>query len=484
MRICIPLTPADNLKDPKTGQRAAGSNVKDLVELQVKVLTKFGGLDQHQILIVPTPSLLPLGNAFADALRGACPNTKCVCLTNGQMPFEPQDVWPVGANNHFANTFLHAVAHEAEVMPTLWYEMDSFPTQEGWVDRLAVAYQNSRETFFGCVKEMGFIDDAGNPRMQAGDDYMLGVAVYPPEFGADMNTPMNTDMSEQACRLRVLCQIKHDLETLALPGRPGEGSRSIGEAFDIYLRTSLKRGGRAATGLIADQWNTYNYRLDDEGQLVCDAGPDRPNSRQRGGIVDPEAVLIHGCKDGTGHRLAAEGKIAKRVWRNNTPQARLLALEPAVSSVGLEGMLAMMIENQKKSDERIAAAEERMAKILENMTAGKPSVIPAPVSTREAMKASEASFAQKISKVSRTYDLPPVHDTSEIIKRSLSFLASGQTTVKRIADRMKEGDAPITITSAELRPILEARTDLFEVKTGPAGWVSLKQAEVMAERLS
>ena len=72
--------------------------------------------------------------------------------------------------------------------------------------------------------------------------------------------------------------------------------RNPEQPFDVYLRGSLRRIGMANTELISDQWNTNNYRRTEDG-IVCDARPFHRLVRDRGGIVSPKAVLIHGCKD-------------------------------------------------------------------------------------------------------------------------------------------------------------------------------------------
>src|ERR1700727_112045 len=181
MRLCIPLSAADSPKDPATG-RPSGT-VREMVELQLDVLAKTGGFEQHHIVVIPTPSQEDLGKEMADALGQICPNVVCKVLqTMDGNHFEPQDDWPVSSNNHFALAAF-MIARLPEEMPWLWYEWDSFFTQEGGMDRLAVAYQNGNNLFMGCVIDTIVEDHAGNRRHLPGDTMMLGTAVYPHQMG-------------------------------------------------------------------------------------------------------------------------------------------------------------------------------------------------------------------------------------------------------------------------------------------------------------
>jgi len=245
-------------------------------------LVNTGGLEDHYVTFVPTPTVILEAKEAASKVEDICPNVAVIPL-----PEEPIGGWPAGCNNHFAYAAKIA-ATQQERLPWLWLELDS-SFREGWANKLSNAYANlgNNRSFMGFVQPHFRISASTNKPVQApGDDRMSGVAVYP------------WDMAERP-KFQFLLQ---DL---------GYGNRTSGQGFDEYLRFEIKKNVRAHTDLIDDRWNTINYRVEG-GQLVCDSGPTEGQSRERGGVVNSQAVLIHGCKDGSLHRLVANGNAPRQ----------------------------------------------------------------------------------------------------------------------------------------------------------------------------
>jgi hypothetical protein len=103
---------------------------------------------------------------------------------------------------------------------------------------------------------------------------MMGCGVYPANMDRDQRfRPLLSDLVKPADRN---------------PHTP----------FDFYLRHAMSQAGIANTTLIADMWQTCEYKKTAKG-ITCKPVPlDKPR-RERGGLVPHEAVLVHGCKDGT-----------------------------------------------------------------------------------------------------------------------------------------------------------------------------------------
>ncbi len=483
MRVVIPLSAADCLKDPKDGSPLG--SVRDLVELQLANFAWAGGFEQHHIMVIPTPSQEKVGREMADALRQCCPNVTCEVLRsqrNGNQPgtpFEPQDKWPVSSNNHFAlAAFMEAETQEET--PWVWYEAgDSFWSQQNPCDRLAVAYQNGNNLFMGCVKETQVEDDEGYRRTMPGDTMMLGVAVYPHRLGmitgvqeidaisTPSNDPATLRRRAQQAEIERLRAIYKELQTLALPGRPATEqdmsmrrdvprASSVGEPFDFWLRHSFLGAGRTETNLIADQWNTYNYRIEDD-RLICDAGPVRPRSRPRGGIVDPVAVLVHGCKDGTGHKLASAGLIPKVAWRPATPEARLRAAagisEGQRGSADFETLAAMILKNQEESERRtqkmVLDLMARFAPAPQKTFAGEPTLNgdrnPSQHTFDEQREAArqqfEADEANRLKVMQDKIHLPPIPKT---LNQVLEAMGGSAVRFRTLCDNLSLEDADLT----------------------------------------
>jgi hypothetical protein len=91
------------------------------------------------------------------------------------------------------------------------------------------------------------------------------------------------------------------------------------DAFDVYLRWVIKGIGVSHTPLISDMWATQNYRRTAEG-FVCES-VDHGNRvvRERGGLVNRSAVLVHGCKDGSLAELLTGDEEARPVGNIGDP---------------------------------------------------------------------------------------------------------------------------------------------------------------------
>lgn len=313
-------------------------------------LVYIGGLEDHYVTFVPTPTVAQVVKEAASKLEEICPNVNVVALSEDPVPG-----WPGGCNNHFAHT-CSIVAAQPEPLPWLWMEIDSVGL-EGWANKLGNAYSNlgNNRSFMGFIQPHMKISAATKRPTQApGDDRLSGVAIYP------------WDMANRP-NFAILLQ---DL---------GYGNRTGGEGFDEYLRFEMKTKGsnRAHTDLIDDRWNTLNYRVED-GQIVCDSGPKDRSERERGGIVNPQAVLVHGCKDGSLHRLVASGKAPAPTLGASIKKGEVLNIAEASKEGGgkQDAILAALqgISGQIATINTRVNAIENAAKVKPKATEQSPAV--------------------------------------------------------------------------------------------------------------
>jgi len=230
----------------------------------LEVLLKFGGLENHFLTYLPTPSVQKEVEERVQVMKSICPNVSVVAL-----PQDPAGEWPIACNYHF---YCGAVSAEKVRLPWLWLELDALPRKPQWADRLAMAYGSLNSPFAGHVvpyeqrdKDTGRLSSPFGPN----DKFMCGVGMYPFDAFAK-GQPLIGDFSK--------------------------GPSSAKEAFDQYLRPMWKKFGVQHTNLIDDQWNTSNYRMEN-GDLVCDCNDLKPGWPTRRGKVNLESVLVHGCKD-------------------------------------------------------------------------------------------------------------------------------------------------------------------------------------------
>lgn len=241
------------------------------LEKLVDVLLHFGGLEHHPIMFYPTP------DAVEETYRQA-----------GRMGlYRPEIVptdrnfdggAPAACNQHFASA-VYALGKQNNNLPWLWFEVDMMPVCADWVSKLQREYYSINAALMGNIVHLPYWNlDTKTLTLDSGDLMMMGCGVYPAKMEKDQRiTPLILSLTYP-------------------PPRNPEGP------FDVFLRHAFKHTGWSDTKLISDQWNTCNYRYDN-GQLVCESMPVGERFRQRGGVVNPEAVLVHGCKDDSLHAL-------------------------------------------------------------------------------------------------------------------------------------------------------------------------------------
>lgn len=231
----------------------------------VSIIEKFGGLENHEIIIIPQPSCIPDAHAACARL------SKITKASVVPMDHQPVPGWPKSCNAQFQFAAFE-IAKSRTGVAWFWMELDAIPIKEGWANALAVEYAASGSSFLGNIVPTQFIKDDGTFFTIDGDNVMLGVAVYHEALG------------------RTDCLIK-DLGW-------------IEEPWDIFMRGDFKRFGAANSNVICDMWNTQNYRIEG-GVMMCDPAPrDGVNvPRKRGGPIPKSACIVHGCKDGSLERL-------------------------------------------------------------------------------------------------------------------------------------------------------------------------------------
>jgi len=152
-----------------------------------------------------------------------------------------------------------------------------------------------------------------------------------------------------------------------------KGNESIDQPWDMHLRGAMKAEGMGHTDLIANHWNTVNYRIQD-GHIVCDSGEEheaqRPDweVRKCGGTVHPAAMFIHGCQDNSLKNLILNDEIPEFIVprRANVPQKDAPPAQP--SKVEL-------------LEKKVDGLTSLMEAFLKAQTAQKPQTISEPAPT-------------------------------------------------------------------------------------------------------
>jgi hypothetical protein len=188
------------------------------------------------------------------------------------------DGWPLGPNQMFADV---AAAMYSTKAPFYFWEPDCVPMKEAWVDDLDAEYHKN-VGILGHLYEGGMATNGKNIYKM-----IVGSAVYPPNF-------------------LEFCPSAQSLSTYNLAYK---NAGSIPEPWDVRCRWNFMAIGRD-TPLIRTYWKSVNYQWKD-GKIVFFA--EDPEAQAVQGVTCPDrvissqAVVIHGCKDGSLHKMAQEG---------------------------------------------------------------------------------------------------------------------------------------------------------------------------------
>jgi len=252
MKIAIPVSAHD----------------KHLLPDLTECLLKLGGLEEHPVVFFPTPAAKDTAYEHAERL-----GAETYPLTQD---FEGGA--PIACNRHFANA-VYALATMGNTDPFLWMELDMLPVKPRWADKLFEDYRYGGTPFRGVLVQTPF-NENGQIVFRDNDQMMMGTGIYPPNMERDERIkPMLLDLAKPS-----------SMHPRDENGRP--------VPFDVYLRWPIRNIGVSHTELIADMWCTQNYRSTPEG-IVCEPIKHDRVVRERGGLVSPKALLVHGCKDGS-----------------------------------------------------------------------------------------------------------------------------------------------------------------------------------------
>jgi hypothetical protein len=243
----------------------------DLAMESAKAITAMGLNIRHKAYVCTRQDTKDC-NAITHELKKSFPEVDQLIVQDGF------DGWPLGPNQMFADATAAMYSTKA---PFYFWEPDCVPMKERWVDDLDAEYHR-KVGIMGHLYEGGMASDG-----RIIYKMIVGSAVYPPNF-------------------LDFCPSAQSLGTYNLAYK---NAGSIPEPWDVRCRWNFLAIGRD-TPLIRTYWKSVNYQWKDGKIIFYAENPEAQGVQEvtcPDRVISSQAVVIHGCKDGSLHKMAQEG---------------------------------------------------------------------------------------------------------------------------------------------------------------------------------
>ena len=263
----------------------------DLALESAKAITAMG-INMRHSAIVCCPENTPNILEITEELKRCFPEVGRIIAQDGF------DGWPLGPNQMFIDAAVHCYQQDK---PWYFWEPDCVPMKRGWLDELDAEY-HKKPAILGTIFPEGMASNGKNVYKA-----LVGSAIYPPNFLDFCDNARNLSNYNMAYR-----------EAGVEP-----------QPWDVYCRWEFLAIGRD-TPLIRTYWKSVNYQQRD-GKIVFFA--EDPEAQAIQGVVCPdrtvssEAVVVHGCKDMSLHRMASNNFVAT----TETTEEKKVENKPIVS---------------------------------------------------------------------------------------------------------------------------------------------------------
>ena len=243
----------------------------ELALLSAKAITSFGINMRHKATVCATNDTALLFDIIEE-LKKSFPEVKRIIAQDGY------NGWPLGPNQMFSDAAAQCYSVNE---PWMFWEPDCVPMKSGWADDLETEFRKE-PAILGHQYEGGVAINGKNIYKM-----IVGSAVYPPNF-------------------LDFCPSARSLDNYNLAYRQ---AGTMPDPWDVRCRWNFMAIGRDCP-LMRTYWRSVNYQWKD-GKIVFFA--EDPESQAIQGVTCPDrvissqAVVIHGCKDGSLHKMAIAG---------------------------------------------------------------------------------------------------------------------------------------------------------------------------------
>lgn len=268
----------------------------ELAMLSAKAITAMGINMRHKATVCATNDTA-LTYEITEELKKSFPEVKRIIAQDGF------NGWPLGPNQMFSDAAAQCYAVNE---PWMFWEPDCVPMKQGWADDLETEFRKE-PAILGHQYEGGMACNGKNIYKM-----IVGSAIYPPNF-------------------LDFCPSARSLDNYNLAYR---SAGAIPEPWDVRCRWNFMAIGRDCP-LLRTYWKSVNYQWKD-GKIVFFA--EDPEAQAIQGVtcadrvISSQAVVIHGCKDGSLHKMAIAGFPMPESIPDQEPETQFIpvAHEPVI----------------------------------------------------------------------------------------------------------------------------------------------------------
>ncbi len=240
--------------------------------LSAKAIAACGMNMRHKATICATEdtALIP---QITEELRKVFPEVNRITAQDGF------NGWPLGPNQMFVDASTYCYRYQD---PWYFWEPDCVPMVEGWIDKLEEEFNRQPNKIMGSLVNGGVATSGKNVYQ-----LLVGSAVYPAKF-------------------LDYCGLAANLCNYNIAYRQ---AGTIPEPWDVRCRWVFMQNGRN-TDFIKAYWKSCNYQYKGSDLVFFAEGPEAQEIQSvtcPDRVVDPRAIVVHGCKDGSLHRMVIGG---------------------------------------------------------------------------------------------------------------------------------------------------------------------------------
>lgn len=217
-------------------------------------ISRLGALPSHQCLLVHTPDGAEYEESLVTAGERCFGEVRVLAL---EANFQG---WPQGPNSLFQAAAIYCSTNPSVVGPWYFFEPDNTPTRSGWLDLLEAEYFSSGKACMGAVVPTRAFTRETHEAVTV-DSHMVGSGIYPKDI------PGSSLL----------------FATIMRSGQP----------WDLYMQYEIVPNCHPTIS-IQHLWQTKNARREGT-EIIVDAAHELSQPEP----VRPEALVVHGIKDGS-----------------------------------------------------------------------------------------------------------------------------------------------------------------------------------------